>query len=147
MFGIHTQLALSLVAVVTTGAVLAAAQPGQGPGARTSNYDVKTETRVEGTVQQVTEVSPPAARGRASLGGTHVSLKTASEVLNVHLGPTTFVKEQTIDLAVGQAIVVVGSRVTIDGEAVVIAREVTRGATVWTLRDAAGRPVWRGGAR
>jgi hypothetical protein len=147
MFGTRMRLSLSLVAILGGSALLTAAQPGQGARMRTPTYDPKTETRVEGAVQEVTDVSPPAAEGRRSLGGTHVALKTATEVLNVHLGPTTYMNQTNLDLAPGQTIVVVGSQVTIDGEAIVIAREVTRGATVWTLRDAAGRPAWRAGPR
>lgn len=147
MIGTRMRLTLALVAILSGGTLLTAAQPGQGARMRTSNYDPNTEARVEGTVQEVTEVSPPAAQGRRSLGGTHVALKTATEVLSVHLGPTTYMKEKKVDLAPGQTIVVLGSRVTVDGEAVVIAREVTRGSTVWTLRDAAGRPAWSGGPR
>jgi hypothetical protein len=40
--------------------------------------------------------------------------------------------------------VIVGSRVTVADERVFIAKEVKRGDSVWTLRDAAGLPLWWG---
>jgi hypothetical protein len=40
--------------------------------------------------------------------------------------------------------VIVGSRVAVDDERVFIAKEVKKGDSVWTLRDAAGLPLWRG---
>jgi hypothetical protein len=41
-------------------------------------------------------------------------------------------------------LVIVGSRVAVDDERVFIAKEVKKGDSVWTLRDAAGLPLWRG---
>jgi hypothetical protein len=65
MFGARMRLTLSLAAILGGCAVLTAAPPGQGVRLGASNYDPKTETRVEGTVQEVTEVSPPVAKGPA----------------------------------------------------------------------------------
>jgi hypothetical protein len=78
------------------------------------------------------------------LGGTHVTLKTSAETLQVHLGPTAFLNEKKVVIAKGDTLVVVGSRVTVDGERAFIAKEVRKGDSVWTLRDAAGLPLWRG---
>jgi hypothetical protein len=119
------------------------AQPqGRGGGPR---YDLATEATVTGTVESVEHIAGPGGgRGRRGLGGTHVTLRTNSETLEVHLGPTAFLNEKKLAIAKGDMLVITGSRVTLDGERVLIAKEVKKGDSTWTLRDAAGLPLWRG---
>ena len=120
------------------------AQP-QGRGQGSPRYDLATEATVTGTVESVEQIaSPSGGRGRRGLGGTHITLKTSGETLQVHLGPTAFLNNKKVAIAKGDTLVVVGSRVTVDDERMFIAKEVKKGDTVWTLRDAAGLPLWRG---
>jgi len=93
-------------------------------------------------VEQIT--GRGGGRGRRGLGGTHLTLKTGTETLEVHLGPTAFLNEQKVVVAKGDTLEIVGSRVTVDDERVFIAKRVTKGGSVWTLRDASGLPLWRG---
>jgi hypothetical protein len=81
------------------------------------------------------------------LGGTHLTLKTKTETLEVHLGPTAFLNEKNVAIAKGDTLVITGSRVTVDNEKAFIAKEVKKGDNTWTLRDAAGLPMWRAGGR
>ena len=55
--------------------------------------------------------------------------------------------EKGIALAKGDTLDIVGSRVLIDEEPVVIARQIRKGDNTWTLRDASGRPLWSGRGR
>jgi hypothetical protein len=137
---------LVLIAALTVAVPLLAQPPaGGGSGPR---YDLATEATVRGTVESVEQIAGPGGgRGRQGLGGTHITLKTITETLDVHLGPTAFLNEKKIAVAKGDTLTIVGSRVTVDGDPVFIAREVTKGDTVWGLRDAAGLPLWRGGGR
>jgi len=117
----------------------------QGRGEGSPRYDVATEATVTGTVVSVEQItSPSGGRGRRGLVGTHITLKTSVDTLEVHLGPTAFLNEKKIVIAKGDTLVIVGSRVAVDGEPVFIAKEVKKGDSVWTLRDAAGLPLWRG---
>jgi hypothetical protein len=122
------------------------AQPqGRGGGPR---YDTATEATVTGTVDSVEQIAGPGGgRGRRGSGGTHLTLKTRTEALDVHLGPTAFLNETKVAIAKGDTLVITGSRVTVDNEQVFIAKEVKKGDSTWTLRDAAGLPMWRGGGR
>jgi hypothetical protein len=122
------------------------AQPqGRAGGPR---YDTATEATVTGTVDSVEQIAGPGAgRGRRGLGGTHLTLKTKTETLEVHLGPTAFLNEKKVMIAKGDRLVITGSRVTVDSEKVFIAKEVQKGDNTWTLRDAAGLPMWGGGGR
>ncbi len=139
-------LAASVAVLMLTGPTALAAQPrggGQGGGPR---YDTATEATVAGTVEAVEQITGRGGgRGRRGLGGTHLTLKTAAETLEVHLGPTAFLNEQKVVVAKGDTVEIIGSRVTVDDERVFIAKSVKKGSSVWTLRDASGLPLWRGG--
>ena len=45
----------------------------------------------------------------------------------------------------GDTVEVTGSRVTIGNSQVVLAREMRKGDDTWTIRDAAGQPLWNAG--
>jgi hypothetical protein len=137
--------AATLLLLGAVSAVMAQT-PGTGRGA-SSMYDVKTETTIKGTVESVETVTKAGGRGRRGLGGTHLTVKTAKETLEVHVGPTAYLTEKKITLVKGDTLEILGSRITIDEEPVVIARQIKKGDNTWTLRDASGRPVWSGGGR
>jgi hypothetical protein len=134
-----------LVAFGIMPAVLA--QPGQGRRQGTPVYDTKTEATLNGTIEAVETIEPAGRSGRRSVGGTHLTFKTATETLEVHLGPTGFLKEKKIAVAKGDEIELLGSRVSIDGEPVILVREIKKGTETWTLRDASGRPLWSARAK
>jgi hypothetical protein len=98
-----------------------------------SMYDVKTETTIKGTVESVETVTGTRGRGRRGLGGTHLTVKTGKETLEVHVGPTAYLTEKGITIAKGDTLEILGSRVTIDKEPVVIARQIRKGDNTWTL--------------
>jgi hypothetical protein len=118
-----------------------------GTGGASPMYDVKTETTIRGTVESVDTVTGTGGRGRHSLGGTHLKVKTEQAVVAVHVGPTAYLTEKGITLAKGDTLEILGSRVTVDEESVVIARQIKKGDNTWTLRDASGRPLWSGRGR
>lgn len=136
-----TRLALTALAFAVFGFMDATAS--QGPQARGQRmYDPATETTVTGTVAAVEEVTNP--QSRRGMGGVHLTLKTASESLVVHLGPIAYLQEQKLTVGEGDGLEIVGSRITIDGAPVLLARTVKKGTQTWTLRDATGKPRWSG---
>jgi hypothetical protein len=141
---LHSFYGVGITVLVLSTAIPVGAQP-QGGGQGSPRYDVATEATVTGSVESVEQItSPGGGRGRRGLGGTHLTLKTKADTLEVHLGPTAFLNEKKVAIAKGDTLMIVGSRVTVDGEPVFIAKEVRKGDSVWTLRDAAGLPLWRG---
>jgi hypothetical protein len=121
------------------------AQP-RGSGDDRPRYDTATEATVTGVVESTEQIAGPGGgRGRRGLGGTHLVVRTATESVEVHLGPTAFLNEQKVMVSKGDTLEIVGSRVTVDGEPVFIAKSVKKGDTLWSLRDSAGLPLWRGG--
>lgn len=144
----HAQLPFIALAVSMTVLLgsSAFAQRGQGrQGGRI--YNPNTEATITGTVDAVEHVTPPRGGGR-SPGGVHVTLKTGTESIEVHLGPAAYLKSKHFDIEKGDTLKIVGSRVTLDGQPALIARTVTMGDQTVTLRDESGRPMWAGnGAR
>jgi hypothetical protein len=146
MASTHLSTSCTAFGIATLALFIAApllAQP-QGRGQGSPRYDLATEATATGTVESIEQITGPAGgRGRRGLGGTHMTLKTSGETLEVHLGPTVFLNDKKVAITKGDTLVVVGSRVTVDDERVFIAKEVKKGDSVWTPRDGAGLPLWR----
>ena len=134
-----------LVVVIIAGVLCVSsaslfAQPGRGAG---RYYDAATEVTLTGTVDEVKNV---AAAGRGP-GGAHLMVRTDAGVTEVVLGPAAFVSQKGFEFVKGDSLTVTGSKVTMNGQHVVVAREVKKGDQVLTLRDANGVPQWSGGTR
>lgn len=138
----------SILALAITGAALA--QRGQGVmgsggGGRMGGpmYDPQTVTTVTGDVVSVDTLSGRGGRHQ----GIHLTLKTAQETLEVHLGPSWYFDQQKITFAPKDSLEITGSRVTMAGKPVIIAAEVKKGGQSLKLRDANGIPMWAGQGR
>ncbi|MDI6853035.1 MAG: DNA-binding protein [Deltaproteobacteria bacterium] len=126
----------------------ATAQPGRGrswggwgPGGSYGRlYNPATVETLGGEVIKVDRYMP----GRGMGYGVHLSLKTAAETIDVHLGPSWYVEQQGMAFAAGDKLQVTGSRITYQGKPAIIAAEVKKGDQVLKLRDAQGIPVWSG---
>ena len=117
---------------------------GWGPGGPYGRmYDPKTVETVKGEVTSVATMTPMKGMG----GGVHLVLKTETETLSVHLGPSWFVENQDFKLAAKDVVEVKGSRVTMGGKPALIAAEVKKGDETLTLRDDSGIPVWAASRR
>jgi hypothetical protein len=127
-------IAILVVAVAGT----ASTQRRMGGG----NYNVSTETTLMGTIDSVTTLASERPGG----GGQHLMLKTASGPIEVHVGPAWYVSSKHVTLSKDDQLTVVGSKVTMGGRDVVLAREIRKGNQRLSLRDARGIPLWsRGG--
>ena len=105
-------------------------------------YDPATEVTMNGTVEAVNQLKGP--RGWA---GTHLSLKTDTGTIDVHVGPSWFLTQNKVSLDKGDQIEVTGSKVKFDDKDAVIARELKKDGTTITLRNAQGIPAWSRGRR
>lgn len=142
------QLSVGAAALLVVGAVSVVLAQATGSGQQASPmYDVKTEATIKGTVESVETVTGMDARGRGAPGGTHLVVKTEKETITVHVGPTSYLAEKGITLAKGDAVEILGSRVTMGAGPVVIAKQIKKEDMTWTLRDASGRPLWSGRGR
>ena len=128
----------SLLAVFLGIGVHMAAGQGCGPGA--CMYDPKTETTIMGVIQEVKAISGP---GRGT--GTHLVVKTESGLIEVHVGPSWYLKQQNCQFKKDDQVEILGSKVKFEGADVLIARQMKSGDKAWTLRDAQGIPAWSQG--
>jgi hypothetical protein len=125
----------------------ASTQTAGGPGRGQAMYDVTTETTITGTIESVETATATRGGGGQALGGTHLRVKTEKESLLIAVGPTAYLAEKAITFEKGDTVEILGSRVTVDKTPMLIAKQIKKGGTAWTLRDASGRPLWSGRAR
>jgi hypothetical protein len=99
-------------------------------------YNAANEVVVKGLVQEVQEFDCPVSEGEL---GTHLMLKTADGVVQVHLAPVRIMAGQKLSFPPGDQIEVVGSKLRLNGKNGVIAREITRGNETFIFRDSEGK--------
>lgn len=131
---------LTATFIVALSAGVAYGQPSQGRGTGTPTYDPKTETTITGIIQEVKEIPGP---GRST--GTHLVVKAGTEVVDIRVGPTWYLKQQKYAFAKDDQIEVMGSKVKYEGADVIVARQIKKGDNTWTLRDKQGIPLWSRG--
>jgi hypothetical protein len=134
---------LKIGCLVAATCALTLAQPPQGGmkmghGMKMLPYDVSSEATITGTVQDVLQPH------MGQMMGTHLVVKTATETIEVHVGPSSFVTKEGFAFAKGDSVQVLGSKVTIDGKEALISRELTKDGKTLTLRDKTGQPLWAG---
>jgi hypothetical protein len=126
------------------GGMKAGGSGGWGPGSQYGRlYDTNTVEILGCEVVSVETITPL----KGMRAGLHLSLKTASETISVHLGPSWFVENQDIAIAASDKIEVKGSRIEFEGKPAILAAEVIKGEQVLQIRDANGIPAWAGWRR
>jgi hypothetical protein len=100
-------------------------------------YDVHTETKMKGTVEEVK--LPPKGSAKEV---AHLLVKTGTDTVDVYLCPKSFLDDMGVSFSKGDEIALTGSKVK-QGEAdLILAREVVRGADTLAFRDEKGNPYW-----
>lgn len=98
-------------------------------------YDLTTETKLKGTVDEVKTIPGPAE-------GIHLMVNAGTETYFVHVAPENFLKDMEFTVNKGDSVEVVGSKIKVDGQEEILAREITDNNNQLTLRDKKGTPVW-----
>jgi DNA/RNA endonuclease YhcR with UshA esterase domain len=124
------KLASTVVLIVLASFLVVSAQSAALP-----MYDMSSEVKVKGAVEDVKTAADSTV---------HITLKSDKGLLDVAVAPEKFLKEMEITFAKGETIEVLGSRVSVDGNPLLLAREVTRNGDVMLMRDEKGKPVWDG---
>jgi hypothetical protein len=107
------------------------------PKSNPPKYDLRTETKIRGTVEEV-KLPPKGSEKEAA----HLLVKTGTDTLDVYLCPKSFLVDMGVSFGKGDEIALTGSKIK-QGEAdLVLAREVVKGADTLVLRDDKGSPVW-----
>ncbi|MGD9345580.1 MAG: hypothetical protein PVH84_06935 [Candidatus Aminicenantes bacterium] len=104
-------------------------------------YNVDSEKRVEGTIQEI--IMEPRYKDRAPFLVLKLEEKGTHDLYNIEVSPAWFFEH---DFHKGEDLTVVGSFYTTDGKKMnIIAREVRLRGETLVLRDKHGFPNWRGG--
>ena len=106
-------------------------------------YDPAKVETVTGEVVSVDKVTPT----KGMQHGIHLQLKSATETIPVHLGPSWYIERLDARIEKGDKIEVKGSRVMVAGKPALIAAEVKKGDALLKLRDESGIPAWAGWRR
>ncbi len=131
--------------------VASTTQSLEGPQDQIPPYNLQTEALFEGTVTRVKEhvmlTCPGCGRNYvASMGhrgpGISLFLSTAGGPLEVHVWPVGFLETFDVEIATGDQIKIVGSRVNIKGRTVVLAKEISVDGRSLLLRLNNGTPRW-----
>jgi hypothetical protein len=124
-------LRLSIVLTAIAAAGLTASAQSSLP-----KYDLATETKMKGTIQEL-KLPEKGAKEAARL-----TLKSGETTIDVYLCPKSFLDDMGSNLAKGDEVSLTGSKVKHDGADLVLAREVSKGTDTLVLRDDKGKPVW-----
>jgi len=100
-------------------------------------YNLATELHMMVTIEGVRKVPKDEI-----LDGIHLTVKSKNDVFDVYVGPATFVNIFDFTFEKGDEIELTGSRVKVQGEDLVLAREIRRGRVTLILRDKTGWPNW-----
>jgi hypothetical protein len=99
-------------------------------------YNPANEVAIKGAVDRVEEFACPVGEGEM---GTHLMLRTADGIVQVHLAPSRIMRSQNLTFAPGDQIEVVGAKFRFHGNDDLIAREIIRGNESFIFRDSQGK--------
>ncbi len=128
---------MAAVAAVAVVALAASATPQRGK----PKYDPNAEVTIEGIVTE--KISVPWGSSDC-WGGEHLMVKTDKETIEVHVGPTWFLAREGFLVEVGERVSITGSRIQVDGKAVIITRTLRKDGKELEVRAKQGKPAWRG---
>ena len=100
-------------------------------------YDVSTETKINGAVEEVK--LPPAGSEKQI---AHLLVKIGTDTVDVYLCPKSFLDDMGVSFSKGDQLTITGSKIKQGDADLILAREVVKGTDSLVLRDAKGNPVW-----
>lgn len=107
-------------------------------GVDVPKYDVATEAKFKGVVEEVKDRECPISGGM----GAHFMIKVDGKEVEVHIAPTKFVKSYEVAFQKGDSVEITGTKVTFEGQDAILAREIKRGNDDFVFRDPKGKPIW-----
>jgi hypothetical protein len=108
----------------------------KSPDSASPKYDVQTETKMKGSVDEVR--TPP--KGAKEV--VHLAMKSGADTVDVYLCPQAFLDDMGVTFTKGDEISLRGSKVKQGDADLILAREVGKGTDTLVLRDDKGTPIW-----
>ena len=123
--------AVALFTLCSYSALVAQKAPEAGP----PKYDVHSETKMKGTVE---EAKIPAKASEIA----HLLVKIGADTSDVYLCPKSFLDDMGMSFSKGDEILITGAKAKQGDADLILAREVAKGTDTLVLRDDKGNPIW-----
>ena len=138
MLSLNPTKALSCIPLFLLCVVIPAlAQKTEQKDSSSPKYDLHTETKTKGVVEEINLV-PFGTRKDFS----ELIIKSGDDKIHIYVCPKPFQEEMGISFSKGDEIAVTGSKVKQDTSDVILARELVKGTDTLMFRDDKGNPVW-----
>jgi hypothetical protein len=128
----------TLMLLLLAGASNVVSQEKNSPPRASYTYDQAKQQTMHGWVVETKIFQCPVS----GTVGSHITVKTETGNIEVHLAPASFMKQYEINFRKDDNVTVVGSRIVFDGKPALIARSVAIGRETFNFRDSNGRPLW-----
>jgi hypothetical protein len=115
----------------------ASAQKNQPGSTSPPKYDLHTETKIKGTIDEV-KLPPKGSEKEIA----HLLVKEGTNSMDVYLCPKSFFDDMGMSFAKGDEITITGSKVKQGETDLILVREIVKGNDTFALRDGKGDPVW-----
>lgn len=126
-----------LCIIVLLWSVAGLAQKASQDASILPKYDLHTEMKTKGTVDEV-NLLPLGSKKDL----TELIIKNGDDKIHIYVCPKTFEEEMGISFSKGDEISVMGSKVKQEALEVILARELVKGTDTLVFRDGKGNPVW-----
>jgi hypothetical protein len=126
-----------MCAIVLLWSVPGLAQKASQDASILPKYDLHTEMKTKGTVDEV-NLLPLGSKKDL----TELIIKNGDDKIHIYVCPKTFEEEMGISFSKGDEISVMGSKVKQEALEVILARELVKGTDTLVFRDGKGNPVW-----
>lgn len=134
---VSSLLPKSLCVALVVGVLCVDSASAQKNSATPPKYDLQSETKIKGTVEELKE--PPKGSEKEV---THLLLKSGPDTVDVYLCPASYLEDMGVTFKKGDEIALTGSKIKQETSDLVLAREVVKGTDALVLRDDKGVPVW-----
>ena len=102
-------------------------------------YDLHTETKIKGVIDEVNLLSIETRKDFTEL---IITLTSGDDKAHIYLCPKPFQEEMGMSFTKGDQIAVTGSKVKQEALDVILVRELVKGTDTLMFRDDKGKPVW-----
>jgi hypothetical protein len=131
------QIAFLMVLAAFVAALPVTAQKKAPSAPIGPKYDLQTETKIKGIVEEV-KLPPKGSEKEIA----HLQVKDGANSSDAYLCPKTFLDDMGMSFAKGDEITMTGSKVKQGDADLFLVREIVKGNDSFVLRDAKGEPVW-----
>jgi hypothetical protein len=135
---IRVVLGILLVALLAGVYPVAVSQEKVSPSRETYFYDTSSQKITTGIVVDVKDYKCPVS----GTVGSHITLKRAGDMIEVHLAPATFLRQFEIVINKGDEVAIEGAPILFEGRPALLAKTLAVGKFTYAFRDAKGRPLW-----